>query len=120
MLWGQLRLQYFAQEYFDTETGGAGDRSTNLPIGRQAAVSSQELSFQQKLYRTHPLHPMVRPSRVLQVQKDTIERPCEGKIHSCIMGGMALQRHILTLIYVGIRRGQRDLGGICEGVNGSD
>jgi len=71
------------------------------------------------LCRTHPLHPVVRPGRVLQVQQDPVEGPGEGQVHGGVVGGVTLQRHILPLVDVGIGRSQCDLSGICIQNNAS-
>lgn len=55
---------------------------------------------------------MVRPSRVFQVQQDTVEGPGEGQVHGGIMGSVTLQTHVLAPVDVGVGRRQRDLGGI--------
>lgn len=59
---------------------------------------------------------MERPSSVLQVQQDPVEGPGEGQVHGGIMGGVALQRHVVPLVDVGVGGSQGDLSGIC-GVN---
>lgn len=62
---------------------------------------------------SHPLHTVVRSGRVLQIQKDSVENPGEGEIHGGVVRGVALQRHVLALVHVGVGGSERDLGGIC-------
>ena len=62
--------------------------------------------------RTHPLHPAVGPGRVLQVQQAPVEGPGEGQVHGGVVGGVALQRHVVPLVDVSVGGGQCDLSGI--------
>lgn len=66
------------------------------------------------MQRTHPLHTVVWPSRVFQIQQDTVKAPGEGQVHGGIMRSVTLKTYVLPLVDVGIGRRQRDLGGICS------
>lgn len=62
---------------------------------------------------SYPFHPAVQPSRVFQVQQDSVEGPGEGQVHGGVMRGMALQCHVLPLVDISVGRSQGDLSGIC-------
>lgn len=76
-------------------------------------ISKKDTKSPSSFYETHPLHPVVWSGRVLQVQQDPVEGPCESYVHSGVMGGVTLQSHVLSLIDVCIGGGQCDLCGIC-------
>lgn len=64
--------------------------------------------------RPHHTGPPVVAPRLIGVNGEVIQSPGEGEVHGGVVGGVALQGHVVSQVDVGTRRGQSDLGCICQ------